>query len=398
MKLASLTTGLDDFGNEDFLEPLELLTQGYRNTANLNWIGRIGAPYYLHRMLCNRLNLTHHTKQHLQTEQVTISKPIFILGLPRTGSTLLHELLDRHPQLRAPKFWESTFVPSNPFNHPNTHSMANSLRKLTASVQIKLVDTLAPGIGGVHRLGTDLPHECVTLQAPSMRSMQFHAAHRLNAYHEWLETCDWIPAYTIHKQYLAWLQYIDQSWEEQLEAQSNGRARRWILKAPGHLLALDALIATYPDATFIQLHRNPAEVIPSMASLFAHLRAPFSKSLDLAEIGEHVSNQWAIGLETTSSLREQNPALNKQFIDVDYSALVSSPLNTANKILSFTGVNADDATDEIMREYLRCHPKNKNGTHHYTLEQFGLNLAQLNERFHDYNARYGNEAVKSKPD
>ena len=367
LRLAALTTRLNDFGNDDFLEPLDLLLEGYRTTANLNLKGSLAAQVYLHRMLCNRLRLNDYLNKYPTVSRLPIESPIFILGLPRTGSTMLHEILACHPDLRAPIFWEATFVPGL--------SILDRCRQLITSLQISAVNLLSPRFKSVHKLGTFSPHECITLQALSLRTMQFHAAHDVSHYNAWLETCDWQPAYDMHRSYLQWLQF-------------NGAGERWVLKAPGHLLSIEALNNTYPNATFIQLHRNPKEVIPSMASLFLHLRAPFTRSVDRKQIGDDVARQWQLALNSTMRQRQSDKALDSRFLDLRYSELTENPIGNLSRILNFCGLRNDDSIIDAFQNYLDQHPKGKHGTHQYSLEQFGLSDNVLRHLFADYNRQY----------
>ncbi len=364
---ARRVTGLNDFGMEDFIEPLDLLIDDYHGSAKLNRKGLAGSWIYLHRMLCNRLRLNHYLQKTPAAEQ-QIKRPILILGLPRTGSTMLHELLASHPGLRAPTFWEASFVPG--------YSTMDRVRQWLTSAQIKVVDFLAPGFRSVHSLGTHLPHECITMQALSLRSMQFHAAHNVQNYNQWLENCDWAPAYDYHEKYLKWLQFGDL------------RNRRWVLKAPGHLLSLQNLLRRYPDARIIHLHRNPAEVIPSMASLFLHIRKPFTREMDLQEIGRDVTRQWHGGLTNSLAYRQANPDNESMFLDINYRELVSDPLATAGRILDFAEEPLDEESRTTLSTYIHDNPKGKHGEHRYSLEQFGLDQHELNERFSEYNSHF----------
>lgn len=370
---ACLATGLEDYGADDFLEPLEILIADYHSSAKLNRKGIAGSWIYLHRMLCNRLRLNHYMKTTPADQQV-IHQPVFILGLPRTGSTLLHELLASHPSLRAPAFWEASFVPGY---STLDRSLMNKTRQWLTSAQIGIMDLLAPKFRSVHSLGTHRPHECVTLQGLSLRTMQFHAAHNLQSYDQWLATCDWQPAYDYHERYLKWLQFGDL-----------GQPRRWVLKAPGHLLSIAELVRQYPNARIVQLHRNPCEVIPSMASLFLHIRKPFTQEMDLTEIGRDVTNQWHRGLQQTMAFRQKHPELESMWMDVHYKELVANPLTTAEKILAFANVATEEKELALLQSYISSNPKNKHGSHQYSLEQFGLDEPSLSERFKNYNDQF----------
>ena len=363
LQAARLTTGLQDFGTPDFEEPLALLIEGFNTTADLNAKGKVAVWSYMHRLMSNRLQLTNRLNRQPEVAGERVNAPVFILGLPRTGSTLLHGLLARHPSLRAPTYWETMFVPAK--------GSRNLSRKLMARAQVFTVDTLSPGFRRVHELHALEPHECVTIQASAMRSMQFHAAHRLTAYNQWLASCDWQPAYDFHKCYLQWLQ-------------SGEQPSHWLLKAPGHLLAIGELLNTYPDARIIQLHRDPLDVIPSMASLFVHLRRPFSKRLDPEEIGRDLSEQWLRGLNTTLLFRGQHPELSQQFLDIHYRELVTQPLDTAAQIFAFLGLPFEPNMAESLEAHLAARPKNRFGSHEYTLEQFGLNPQKMKTDFNDY--------------
>ena len=248
-------------------------------------------------------------------------------------------------------------------------------RILAASGQITLVNRMAPDLKRIHRLGARLPHECVTIQAHTMRSIQFHAAHRVCAYNEWLQTCDWEPAYRWHVRYLKVLQ-----WGES-EA-------RWLLKAPGHMLGLNALNRVYPDATFIQLHRDPAEVIPSMASLSVALRAAFTNSIDESEIGRDTTDQWSRGLTNTLRLRKQYADLDSRFIDIHYRELASRPMEVVGRILDFTGLSATTTFQRMVEDYLTRNKKGRYGRHEYSLSRFALERSDLETSFADYRAQH----------
>ena len=367
MGAARTATGFRDFGPTDFIEPLDLLLDGYEQTSALNPIGKLAGRWYLMRLLCNRLRFEATWQNDRRVDSRAVQRPIFILGLPRTGSTLLHEVLSLHSALRAPSYWESTFTPGR--------DPMDLCRILAASGQITLVNRMAPDLKRIHRLGARLPHECVTIQAHTMRSIQFHAAHRVCAYNEWLQTCDWEPAYRWHVRYLKVLQ-----WGES-EA-------RWLLKAPGHMLGLNALNRVYPDATFIQLHRDPAEVIPSMASLSVALRAAFTNSIDESEIGRDTTDQWSRGLTNTLRLRKQYADLDSRFIDIHYRELASRPMEVVGRILDFTGLSATTTFQRMVEDYVTRNKKGRYGRHEYSLSRFALERSDLETSFADYRAQH----------
>ena len=364
---ARRATGFKDFGSLDFIDPLDLLLEGFDQTSSLNPVGRLAARWYLMRLLCNRLRFEAIWQNNLRIATQNVRRPIFILGLPRTGSTLLHEVLALHSALRAPSYWESNFTPRR--------DPTDLVRVVAAAGQINLVNRMAPNLKGIHRLGARLPHECVTIQAHAMRSIQFHTAHRVSKYNGWLQTCDWEPAYRWHARYLKVLQYGENE-------------ARWLLKAPGHMLGLKALDRVYPDAKFIQLHRDPVEVIPSMASLSAALRTAFSDTVDEWEIGRDTTDQWSRGLTHTLRLRKQSADLDARFIDINYKKLVSHPMEVVGRILEFTGLSSTAIFERMVEQHQTRNEKGRYGHHEYSLDRFGLKRSELDDRFAEYRAEH----------
>ena len=276
-------------------------------------------------------------------------------------------MLALHSALRAPSYWESNFTPRR--------DPTDLVRVVAAAGQINLVNRMAPNLKGIHRLGARLPHECVTIQAHAMRSIQFHTAHRVSKYNGWLQTCDWEPAYRWHARYLKVLQYGENE-------------ARWLLKAPGHMLGLKALDRVYPDAKFIQLHRDPVEVIPSMASLSAALRTAFSDTVDEWEIGRDTTDQWSRGLTHTLRLRKQSADLDARFIDINYKKLVSHPMEVVGRILEFTGLSSTAIFERMVEQHQTRNEKGRYGHHEYSLDRFGLKRSELDDRFAEYRAEH----------
>jgi hypothetical protein len=363
MAAATHSVGYADFGPLDFVEPFELMLHDLVAESRLSALGHLIAPYYLKQILKMRLRVQRASSQE---SPVSIDKPIFILGLPRTGSSLLHELLDSHSDLQAPTFWAS-------HHWPATRSK-NLLTQSITRAQVAAVDVLAPTFRRTHSLAALKPHECVSIQGYSFRSMQFHVAFRLPSYNRWMvDGCNWAPAYDWHKKYLRFLP---------------DTGRRWILKAPGHMLGLKALITAYPDARFIQTHRNPLEVIPSMASLTQSLRGLASRHLDAQEIGRDVHELWHHGLNNVMLARAADPSLNERFFDIGYRRLIDDPHQSLRDISSFIDLKWTKVFDEKISAHLNKNSKHRHGKHTDSAEQFGLDPAQLNLDYADYTDEY----------
>ena len=360
------SAGSDDFGGDDWSEPLELLLEGYASSANLTDLGKVVARRLVLGMLTNRLRTVQ--KLRALDDLSEVHQPVFILGLPRTGSTMLHELLDLHPGLITPKLWQADSVPNGDWT---------DYKRITSSfLRAKMVDVISPGFKSIHRLGALRPHECVTIQGLSFRSMQFHAIHRVDAYHEWLGQCDWSPAYLWHDRYLRVL-------STQFKASG-----RWLLKAPGHMLGIEALRVQYPDAKFIQLHRHPREVIPSMASLYASLRSGSSNQLDFHQLGASLLEEWRVGLNRVLNMRRAESIFDSNSLDLNYRDIVESPYESVQEILSFLDLSSDDEFRLKMRQYLTNNQKGKHGKHNYDLGFFGLTDQDIDLAFADYIETY----------
>src|SRR5215510_4237749 len=272
-------TGLRDFGADSFYEPLRILLKGYDTEAELSLVGRLAVRYDTLRLLTNRLRLVADRLRYPAIAQQDIRQPWFIVGLPRTGSTLLHNLLAQDPDNRVPSCWEVMF-PSPP---PARASLADDPRIASTQQLLNRFDRLAPHFKIVHPISACSPIECVPIMSHTFVSRQFQIMYSVPSYQRWLTDQDWRPVYEFHRQFLQHLQWCCP-------------AERWVLKAPSHLFALDALLATYPGARIIQTHRHPLPAVASVASMDTALRRVFSHRVNLKETGTEALQQWACGV------------------------------------------------------------------------------------------------------
>ncbi len=362
---AARASNLYEFGTLDFVEPLDVLLHDLEREAHLTYTGKVLARRFIQRLLRLRLKVISR-----EVPDVAIHRPIVVLGLPRTGSTLLHEWMATHPQLRAPTFWESHSLPTG-------SSWDHGSRAVT-HLQLAALNVISHNLKHIHALHASGPHECVSLQAPSFRSMEFHAAFRLPNYNRWMmANFDWGPAYDWHKTMLAHLETTDRL----------GAARRWVLKAPAHMLSLDSLLKTYPDALFIQTHRNPLEVIPSMASLTLTLRRICSRTHDVEEIGEDVLQLWNQGISRVMEARALDPELNKRFIDIHVNDLNEAMESTLIRIAQHLDIEPNEWVPRLLRQRANG-SKTGHKAHAYSLTQFGLDETRIQRTFTDYAEHY----------
>jgi hypothetical protein len=364
MAEARRNTGLDDFGPDDFLEPFRLLVDTYNSEAQLNFIGRLSAKTYLLRLLENRLLMERDREEHPEIGEQRIRQPIFILGLPRTGSTLLFELLSQNAALRAPLSWE-VMLPSPP---PGLRMLRRDPRIRRVQRMLNWVDRIAPDFKYIHQVGALRPQECLAITAQAFRSIQFHTTNNLPTYQAWLNNADLTPAYEYHHRVLQHFQAF-------------GPVATWLLKAPAHVFGIEALFKVYPDARIIQMHRDPVRVIGSIASHCATLRQAFSEELDLERIGSAWCWLWSMGLERTLNFRRAHPELEDRFLDVPYEELTRDPVALVRRVHEHFGLRFGGEVLGQIRGYLASHPSGKRPQHRYQLEDYGLSPTEVYARY-----------------
>lgn len=367
LETARRRTGLEDFGNEDFRAPLETLLDACERQAELTLIGRLAARSHILQLLEARLRMHRDREQNPRIAEQVIAQPIFVTGLPRSGTTLLHGLLARDPAHRAPLTWEVMFPP--PPAAPADAARAGKSERL-----LRWLDRLAPEFQRIHPVGATLPQECIAITALDFASVEFHTLWRVPAYQAWLDHDEPRGAYLFHRRFLQHLQH--------------GRPdKRWVLKAPAHLFNLEALYAVYPDARVIQMHRDPLAVAASIASHGTVLRAAFSDAVDVDEVGAWWCEFWARGAERALDYRRAHPA--QRVIDVRYVDLRDDPIATVRGLYGTLDAVLSTTAKCAMRDYLSENPQDRYGEHRYSLEQFGLDALTVNARYASYREAYG---------
>src|SRR5688572_12460695 len=360
--------GSNDYGSWDFAEPLERLLKSYRDEAALTTLGRITVRELIVSLLENLLRMEAERAASSAIEQQRIVAPVFIVGLPRTGTTHLHGLISEDRANRAALTWEVMY--------PAASRSADDVARARAQTDARLgwADRFAPEFMRIHPIAADLPQECIAITAQVFMSIQFHTTHDVPSYQDWLEQAPQRLGFDFHNRFL-----------QHLQAKSRGT--RWVLKAPGHLFALDGLLERYPDARIIHTHRDPTRVMASMASHATVLRRAFSDSADPRKIAADWADRWARALERFLAVRDRAPAA--QFLDVNFESIESDPLGTVERVYGFLGWPLTPDARAAMERFLAANPKNKHGVHSYTLEQFGLNRAAETIRFRAYCERFG---------
>jgi hypothetical protein len=360
-------TGLHDFGDPAFQEPLRRLVQSVENEARLSFVGRIAAREDLTGMLANRLRMEEDRRRHPAIAAEEIRRPLVITGLPRSGSTFLHGLLAEDPANRVPRHWELR-SPSPP---PEQDTYETDPRIQRAARDVRWFLRLAPGFRAIHPVGESLPEECVVILSHSFLSFQFSSTWFVPSYQSWLDRHDLRAAYRYHRQFLQNLQW-------------RCPGERWVLKAPPHLPGLRALCATYPDANIVMTHRDPLEVVGSIASLHVVLRQTFSRHVDPFEVGAEVTRLLADDIRRGLEARDDGCAPPERFLDLQYAELMADPIAAVARIYRHFDLRFSTEAERAMRRHLTQSPKDLHGPHVYSLGQFGLDAETERARYRAY--------------
>ncbi len=362
---ATKLTGLDDFGPDDdnYREALGVLLDSYRRDAGLTVLGSKMNRFFLRGALVARLLSESAWKQYPAYAEVAIERPIFVTGLPRTGTTALHRLLGADPAHQGLHLWLAEF----PQPRPPRDTWESNPWYSQLNAQFTRHHEENPDYTGLHFMAAYELEECWQLLRQSLHSVSYETLAHIPSYAQWLAGQDWTPSYRRHRRNL---QLIG----------SNDADQRWVLKNPSHLFALDALMATYPDALVIQTHRPVETIMASMCSLAQHTAEGWSTAFLGAQIGADAVETWSRGLERFNTARASYDSA--QFCDVDYHDLIADPLGTVAGVYRHFGLTLTDEARKAMQD---SHAESQTGArapkHKYSLADYGLTAEAVKERF-----------------
>ena len=353
---ARAATGLSDLGDPAVLEGLEILVRASNEEAHLS---EAGAPRWeanLVSILSNRLRIVDHLKRHPELLERPIERPMFVFGLPRTGTTLTINLLSADPARRCLLRWESlNSVP------PAAAGALHTDPRCTAEQQrLAMAIKYAPQIAAAHYEDADSPSECQFAMALSFCAQLFDSNVHIPSYHDWfLHKASYLPAFRFHKQLL-----------QLLQAENGGR---WTLKNPWHPLFLNDLITVYPDAQLVMTHRDPAEVVGSSCSLIRLVRPMFSDRVDLRQIADQMIDTFDHMIARQNAFRDRHG--EKSIYDIQYAEQLRDPIGQIRKLYAHFGEPLTAEAEAAMRQLLAENPQGKHGKHVYSLDEFGLTAA-----------------------
>ena len=371
LRAARASTGLEDIGDAHWRETYERRIRSIDEEAHAHLLGRLLCRAETLRVLQTRLRMREAWRQDPSILEQRIDRPVFVLGAPRTGTTILLELLALDPALRAPIAWEA--------HHPLPHGEAvdaESSRRLAEAEHEFWMD-MQPEFASLHELRSDLPCECVHFLSLEFGGPYWGMLYQSPSYDAWAATQPQIlpRTYRLHRQFLQTLQ-------------AGQERRTWLLKSPGHLGTASALFAEYPDAVVVHTHRDPQKFVGSAASTTAMLGWLRSDDIDPKRNGQIALGGFSFMLNDVRQKRAAGTLPDGQFVDSHYLDLIEDPVAAIRKIYQQAGLAWPEGHADRILAYLRDKPKGKFGKHAYTLAEYGLDASMVDAAYAEYVRHY----------
>jgi hypothetical protein len=362
---ARQAVGADDFGDPGYRQGLRVLLEAYGRESRLTPVGQAMVEQQLIGILKNRLVAQQYWNAHPEILQIDIRRPIFILGLPRTGTTALHHLLAQNPRNQVLEYW----LAAAPAPRPPRSTWESHPRFQQAVQELQAMYEMDPSLKAMHLMTADGPEECRHLLQQTFTDDTFDCNATIPSYSDWYRRHDMLDAYGHHRNLLRLIG-------------SPQPERRWLLKYPVHMGNLRALFTIYPDACIVQTHRDPSKVIPSICSLVAGWRAIYERDVDRRVVAEWLLDLWSRRLHDGMEARRKYDSA--QFFDLHFREILADPVGAARRIAAHFGIEMSDAAETAMRAWHANNPQGKHGEHHYRAEDFGLTEDAIAARFTAY--------------
>jgi hypothetical protein len=369
VRAAQKRAGSGDLGGDSFREPLDRYLQAVREEADLNLFGKLAVKGMLVESLRNRIDLARWAREHPDVRDERIEAPFIIVGLPRTGTSLLSILLGLDPNARTLMHWEAAqLIPP-----PSLATAAEDPRIAANAKQLGQLLKLNPAIGAMHPFGATIAQECVALFMLDVRTLGVETQAHVPSYGRWLEGCDMTAAYAQHKLALQALQAAQPT-------------DRWVLKSPNHLWCLDTLLESYPNARIIWTHRDPGKVITSLASLVNSLQRMFTKRRDHVATAEEWLGKSRFAIESGMAFDDRSSEGWCQH--VRFEDLMRDPIGAVRAIYAQYGEAPTALHVRRMEVWMRERGRHSEGRHVYDPKDFGWTYDELAEEFSAYRGRY----------
>ena len=371
---ACAVDGLSDFGDDSHLEPLEKLLFSLEHEADLNAIGETVLRQRVVDILTTRLRVQEYLKRYPEIRDEEIVAPLVVVGLPRTGTTMLHRTLAADHRLFAPLWYEVRY----PCPGLDWDPAGEDQRIIDAKAEMSAMLEANPDLLAVHPMDAMGPDEDIMLLEQSFYSYNIQAYANLPTFDRWIEAQDHTVGYEYWRLLLQFLQ-----WQKKRTGQ---QAERWTVKAPHHLHFMDLVFKVFPDARVVQTHRDPVDTIPSLTSMTAALWVIYSDNADPCEVGRTWARKFARGLTHTMDVRQQ--VGEEHFLDLWFKDTVSQPLTEIQKIYDFIGMDFTPEARAEMEQWQDFNKRELRPAHDYTLEQYGFTETGLEQQFARYREKY----------
>ena len=371
MATARRNTGFDDFGEDSWLEGFHVFLQALDEEAELHLLGRLMTRSDILRWLEARLGIEAAYAKHPEIEDEVIDQPVIVTGLPRSGTSILFELLSQDPQFGSPRNWEIMF----PYPPPEAASYHSDPRIERCQHLVTQWNRVVPTYAAMHEMGAEIPNECIVAMSCTFLSENLPGQYQIPSYNAWYYQQDLRPAYAYYRRMLKLLQW------------KNPR-RHWLLKAPSHLGNLPVVFDTFPDARVVITHRDPIVAQASVTNLLGTLYWMRSSQAFDARAFENLMTPeaGAARLDAVVELLEQGSVTRGQVHNFLYADLVRQPLPALESLYRDMGQSLDETAREAMQTYLARKPQGKFGKHQYSLGEQRENARkrQLYQRYQTY--------------
>jgi len=371
---ACKATGLKDFGSDDFLIPLRILLKDIEKYDHITPLGRISIASIFHQQLCSRLCIEDRLKHEPEILQQQVNKPVLIAGLPRTGTTHLHNLLAQVTGFRYLPWWQ-TLSPVRSYQQVNSSAFNFDNRRFSNGIKLLIANYALPLFRRMHEMELDMPHEELTLSALCFRSFFFEGAYQVPSYRQWYSQQDNTEAYLYMKKILQILQTEPTPMGKKADA-------HWILKSPQHVDQLEAIHKAMPDAKIILTHRDPCRAVLSMITMMLYT----SRQVYRPDRLQEEAQAWLTRLEQMlrSSQEQMTTLPNSQVMHVSFENFMADQEGTIKEVLLFSEVEYDNKSRQAVNTLLQRHTRDRHGRIEYRFEDLGLDEEEVRERFNFY--------------
>ncbi len=348
-------------GEDDYTEPLNILIDSANKNNKFNLFGSIAFK----NQLKDRLKVRKEIYKLINGQSLPEpADPIFVTGLPRSGTTFLFNLLALDSNHRSPLYWEIM----NPLPIARTQQQ-KKWRQNKINFQLKFARTIIPKLRAMHHIRGETPEECMLIATMNIRSIVYLCMADVPEYAEYLKNCSFESVFLWHKRFLQILELTE-------------RPKKWLLKDPSHIGHIPEILSVYPNAKFINIHRDPVESIGSFCSLTKNVRLGFSKSVDKDRVGEMVLDFWKHKLYKGKLDKES--LHSDQIANISYPQFLENPIRVLKEAYTKINLDMDIATENAMEKYLAIQKNLQKKKHTYTLEEFGLTSEIIQDSFKEY--------------